>query len=158
MQLDTKGNKLVETLCIGGKHNKTGIIQFEQLTQATAHMEKANADFFVLIPPFNKSTAQYCHGKVMPTLRAKSIWKLRYLSEEKACKEDNPELRYLIINKFGDINMEYKYPVSPFEDGNYAIVETNDIGNYMKPNINIDKSRLDTSPYDEEYDCLIGHK
>ena len=26
----------------------------------------------------------------------------------------------------------------------------------MKPNINIDKSRLDTSPYDQEDDCLIG--
>ena len=44
----------------------------------------------------------------MPTLRAKSIWKLGLLAEENACKEDNPELRYLIINKFGDINMEYK--------------------------------------------------
>ena len=61
-----------------------------------------------MIPPFNESTAQYCHGKVMPTLRAKSIWKLGLLAEENACKEDNPELRYLIINKFGDINMEYK--------------------------------------------------
>ena len=33
----------------------------------------------------------------MPTLTAKSIWKLGLLAEEKACKEDNPELRYLII-------------------------------------------------------------
>ena len=28
----------------------------------------------------------------------------------------------------------------------------------MKPNINIDKSRLDTSPYDKEDGCLIGRK
>ena len=33
----------------------------------------------------------------MPTLTAKSIWKLGLLAEEKACKEDNPELKYLII-------------------------------------------------------------
>ena len=29
----------------------------------------------------------------MPTLTAKSIWKLGLLAEEKPCKEDNPELR-----------------------------------------------------------------
>ena len=69
-------------------------------------MENTTTDFFVLIPPFNESTAKYCHGKVMPTLRAKIIWKLGILAEEKACKEDNPELRYLIINKFGYSNME----------------------------------------------------
>ena len=48
MQLGTKGNKLVETLCIGGKHNKTGIIQFEQFTQATAHMEKSKYRLFCI--------------------------------------------------------------------------------------------------------------
>ena len=49
----------------------------------------------------------------MPTLTTKSIWKLGLLAEEKAIKEDYPELRYLIINKFGDINMGYKYRVCP---------------------------------------------
>ena len=81
----------------------------------------------------------------MPTLTSKSIWKLGLLAEEKASKEDNPELRYLIRNKFGDINMSYKYRVCPFEDENYGIVEINYIGNDMKPNIDIDKSRLDTN-------------
>ena len=129
MQLDTKENKVVETLFLGGRHNKTGIIQFEQFTQATAHIEKVNTDFFVLIPPFNKSAAQYYHERFMPTLRAKITWKLGLLVEEKACKEDNPELKYLILNKFDDINIGYKYRVSPLEDGNYAIVEINDIDN-----------------------------
>ena len=54
--------------------------------------------------------------------------------------------------------MGYKYRVWPLEDRNYAIVEINYIGNDMKPNINIDKSRLDTTPYDDEDDCLIGCK
>ena len=54
--------------------------------------------------------------------------------------------------------MVYKYRVCPFEDGNYAIIEINYIGNDMKPNIDIDKSRLDTNPYDDEDDCLIGCK
>ena len=94
----------------------------------------------------------------MPTLTAKSIWKLGLLTKEKACKEDNPELRYLIINKFGNINMGYKYRVYPLEDGNYAIVEISYIGNDRKPDINIHKSRLDVIPYDDEDDCLIRFK
>ena len=158
MQLDTKENKSVESLFIRGRHNKTGIIQWDQFTQSTANIEKANTGFFVLIPSFNVSTAQYYPEKFMPTLRTRIIWKLGLLAEEKACKEDNPELRYLIINKFGDISMVYKYRVCPFEDGNYAIIEINYIGNDMKPNIDIDKSRLDTNPYDDEDDCLIGCK
>ena len=74
MQLDTKGNKLIETLFIRGRHNKTGKIQCEKFTEATAHIEKANTDFFVLIPPFDESTAQYYHEKFTPTLTATSIW------------------------------------------------------------------------------------
>ena len=53
--------------------------------------------------------------------------------------------------------MDYKYRVCPFEDGNYAIVEINYIGNDTKPNIDVDKSRLDTIPYDDN-DCMIGCK
>ena len=53
--------------------------------------------------------------------------------------------------------MGYIYRVCPFEDGNYAIVEINYIGNDTKPNIDIDKSRLDTIPYDDN-DCMIGCK
>ena len=157
MQLDTKGNKLTETLFIRGRHNKTGITQCQQFTQAAAHIQKANTDFFVLIPPFNESTAQYYHEKFMPTSTAKMIWKIGLVAAEKAIKEDNPELRNLIINKFGDINMGYKYRVCPFEDGNYAIVEINYIGNDMKPDTNIDKSRLDTISYDDKV-CMLGCK
>ena len=32
MQLDTKENKLLETLFIRGRHNKTGIIQCEKFS------------------------------------------------------------------------------------------------------------------------------
>ena len=110
-----------------------------------------------MIPPFNESTAQYYYEKFVPTLTAKSIWEFRLLAEEKACAEDNPELIYLIINKFGNINMGYKYCACPFEDGNYAIAEINYIGNDTKPNIDIDKSRLDTIPSDDN-DCMIGCK
>ena len=51
--------------------------------------------------------------------------------------------------------MSYKYHLCPFEDGNYAIVEINYIGNDANSNINIDKSRLDTIPYNEN-DRMIG--
>ena len=111
----------------------------------TIYLSNSSYRKIVLIPPFNESTKQYYYEKSMPTLTAKCIWKLGLLAEEKASKEDNPELRYLIRNKFGDINMSYKYRVCPFEDENYAIVEINYIGNDMKPNIDIDKSRLDTN-------------
>ena len=113
MQLDIKRIKLVQTLFSRGRDNKTRIIQCEQFTQTTAHIEKANTDFFLLIPPFNEPTAQYYHEKLMPTLTTKSIWKLGLLAEEKAIKEEYPELRYLIINRFGDINIGYKYRVCP---------------------------------------------
>ena len=54
--------------------------------------------------------------------------------------------------------MGYRYCVCPFEDGNFAIAEINYIGNDIKPIIDIDKSRLDIIPYDDEDDCLIGCK
>ena len=101
---------------------------------------------------------EYYHEKFMPTLTTKNIWKLGLLAEEKVIKEDNPELRYLIINKFGDINMGYKFRVCSFEDGNYATVEMHYIENDMKPNINIDESRLDAIPYDEKDGCMVGCK
>ena len=54
--------------------------------------------------------------------------------------------------------MGYKYRVCPFENGNYAIIEINYIGNDVKPDINIDKRRLDVIPYNYEDDYLIGCK
>ena len=73
MQLEIKENQLVETLFIRGRHNKREIIQCEQFTQATARIQNANTDFFVLIPPFNASTGRYYHEAFMPTLTAKGI-------------------------------------------------------------------------------------
>ena len=101
---------------------------------------------------------EYYHEKFMPTLTTKNIWKLGLLAEEKVIKEDNLELRYLIINKFGDINMEYKFRVCPFEDGNQAKVEIHCIENDMKPNINIGKRRLDAIPYDDKDNCMVECK
>ena len=101
---------------------------------------------------------EYYHEKFMPTLTTKNIWKLGLLAEEKVIKEDNLELRYLIINKFGDINMGYKFRVCPFEDGNQAKVEIHCIENDMKPNINIGKRRLDAIPYDDKDDCMVECK
>ena len=46
MQLDTKGNKLVETSFIRGSYDKTGTIQCQQFTQSKAHIEKAKTVFF----------------------------------------------------------------------------------------------------------------
>ena len=39
MKIDTKRIKLTEMLCIRGRHNRTGIIQCEQFSQASAHIE-----------------------------------------------------------------------------------------------------------------------
>ena len=101
---------------------------------------------------------EYYHEKFMPTLTTKNIWKLGLLAEEKVIKKDNLELRYLIINKFGDINMGYKFRVCPFEDGNQAKVEIHCIENDMKPNINIGKRRLDAIPSDDKDDCMVECK
>ena len=57
MQLDTKGNKLIQTLYRRGRHDKTGIIQCEQFTPDTAHLKKANTDYFVLVPTFSEYAA-----------------------------------------------------------------------------------------------------
>ena len=55
--------------------------------------------------------------------------------------------------------MGYKYRYKyPFEDGNYAIVEINYIGNDIKANTDICKSRLDVIPFDDKDDCLIRCK
>ena len=40
MQIDTKRIKLIEMLCVRGRLSRTGIIQCEQFSQATAHRER----------------------------------------------------------------------------------------------------------------------
>ena len=39
MQTDLKGNKLIENFFVRGRHSKIGIIQCEQFTQDTKHLE-----------------------------------------------------------------------------------------------------------------------
>ena len=68
MQNDLKRNPIIQDLFMKGRHNKTGIIQCEQYTENTATIEKANTDYFVLIPPFPQSIATYYHEKFMPNL------------------------------------------------------------------------------------------
>ena len=46
MQIDTKRNKLIEMLCVRGRHNRTRIIQCEQFSQATVHIETQIPTFF----------------------------------------------------------------------------------------------------------------
>ena len=125
MQNDLKKNSIIQDLFMKGRHNKTGIIQCEQYTENTAAtIEKANTDYFVLIPPFPQSTATYYHEKFMPNLLPRNIEKVGNLCLDYELRENNSELRYLMVNKYGDITIGYKYRVSPFRDGEkYAIVK-----------------------------------
>ena len=52
-----------------------GIIQCEQCTQDTAHIEKSNTDFIILIPPFSLSTGEYYHTKFLSSLSPNAIQK-----------------------------------------------------------------------------------
>ena len=76
------------------KYVKRKLLVFDDMQLDT----KGNTGFFGLISPFNESAAQYSHERFMETLAARIIWKLRLLAEEKEIKEDNTELRYLIMN------------------------------------------------------------
>ena len=64
---------MIESFIIRGRDNLTWVIQYKQFTQATAHVEKANTDYFVLVPPFSEYTAQYYQEKFIPDLSAKNI-------------------------------------------------------------------------------------
>ena len=64
---------MIESFIIRGRDNLTWVIQYEQFTQDIAHVEKANTDYFVLVPPFSEYTAQYYHEKFMLDLPAKNI-------------------------------------------------------------------------------------
>ena len=57
MQTDLKKNQLITEMFMKGRHHGIGKIQCEQFIQDRAHIEKANTDFIVLIPPFSISTA-----------------------------------------------------------------------------------------------------
>ena len=45
---------MIESFIIRGRDNLTWVIQYKQFTQDTAHVEKANTDYFVLVPPFSE--------------------------------------------------------------------------------------------------------
>ena len=126
MQIDLKKKALISDLFIGGRHNKTGIIQCKQYPQDTATIEKANTDYFVLIPPISKSCATYYHETFIPSLLPKNIEKIGNLCLDYESNENNSELRYLMVNEYGDITIGHKYRLCSFEDGEkYAITEIN---------------------------------
>ena len=122
MQTDLKGNELIENFFIRSRHPKIGIIQSEQFTQDIKHLEKANTDYIVLIPPFNISSATYYGEKFISHLSVNAIINLGYNAFTKSFND--PELNYLVINKFGDISMGYKYRVYAVENGDkYILIE-----------------------------------
>ena len=136
MQTDVRGNKLIADFFTWGRHNKLGIIQWEQFTQDTACLENVNTDCFVLVTPFTEYAAHYYHEESMPLLSARQIVKLGLDASARASEENNPELRHITINKSGQILFGYTYNVCPFEDGN-------------KYEILIDWDKTDIYPYIE---------
>ena len=63
----------------------------------------------LLIPPFNISSAIYYREKFISHLSVNAII---HLGDNAFTKRFNDlELNYLVINKFGDISMGYKYRV-----------------------------------------------
>ena len=72
-------------------------MQCEQFTQDTAHIEKANTDFNILIPPFNLSTAEYYHTMFLRSLNPNMIKKLGRTAIR--LSKNNPQLKYIIINE-----------------------------------------------------------
>ena len=117
--IKNKNGNLITELFIKGKHNNTGVIHWEQYTQATPSIEKANSDFFTLIPPFGIFFANYYHEKFIPYLSPNEIVRLGGLCLKYQKNKNNNQLKYLMVNKFEDVTIEYDYRVCPFEHGNY---------------------------------------
>ena len=139
IQLDTK-KKMAESFFIRGRHNRIGVIPCEQFTQDTAHIEKENTDYFVLVPPFSEYTAEHYHKTFIPDLSAKNIVKIRKTALLRSEVEKNPELAYSIINIFGQITIGFKYHVCQFEDGNkYAITKIKYGNAKIKPDVSINR-------------------
>ena len=113
-QTDLKENKLIENFFVRGRHPKIGITQCEQFPQDTKNLKKANTDYIVVIAPFNISSATYySHISVNAIIN---------LGDDAFSKSFNdPKLNQLIMNKFGDISMGYKYGVCPVDNGDKYI-------------------------------------
>ena len=75
MQLDFKKDKRIVQIFTRGRHNTIGIMQCQNFTQDTPHIEKANNDYIVLIPPFSLSSCEYYHKKLLSCLWPKAIMK-----------------------------------------------------------------------------------
>ena len=115
MRSDLKENKLIENFFVRGRHPNIGITRCEQFPQDTKNLEKANTDYIVLIAPFNISSATYYREKFISHISVKAIINLGDDAFSKSFND--PKLNYLIMNKFGDISMGYKYRVCPVENG-----------------------------------------
>ena len=146
MQTHLKGNKLIENLFVRGRHRKIGIIQCEQFNQDTKHLEKENTDCIVLVPPFDISSARY-YGEIF--LSHLSVNAIINLGDDAFSKSFNdPELNYLIVNKFGGINMGHKHRVCPVQNGDKYIL--------IKIKYGGCKISIDSCIYGNE--CTVGNK
>ena len=76
MQTNLKRNKLIADIFTRGRHKRIGIIQWGQLNQDAAYLEKVNIDYVVSVPSFTEYAAQYYHEKFMSLLPARKIVKL----------------------------------------------------------------------------------
>ena len=136
LQGDLRNNKIIEDKFTKGRHHKLGIIQCQQFTQDTAHIEKANTDCFVLYPSFSISSCEYFHRKFSATLEPEAIKKLcdyakkvsRALQsdEPSSNKVSDPQNRYLIITDDESISLGYDLHVIPTSPGqNFVIKKIN---------------------------------
>ena len=50
MQIDLKKDQRIAEIFTRERHNRIGIIQCEQFTQDTPHIEKADTNYIALIP------------------------------------------------------------------------------------------------------------
>ena len=141
MQTDLKENKLIENFFVRGRHPKIGITQCEQFPQDTKNLKKANTDYIVVIAPFNISSATYySHISVNAIIN---------LGDDAFSKSFNdPKLNYLIMNKFGDISMGYKYRVCPVDNGDKYI--------WIKIKYSGSKISVDSCIYGTE--CTVRNK
>ena len=73
LQGDLKNNKIFEEVFTKGRHHRVVIIQCQQFTQDTAHIEEANTKYFALCPSFSIFSCEYFHRKFSATLEPEAI-------------------------------------------------------------------------------------
>ena len=111
MQISFKKDQSIAEVFTRGRHNRIGIIQCEQFTQDTPHIEKENTDYIVLIPSFSLSSCGYDHKNFLSCLSPKDIMKLGSFAIKFSDEKGNRQLKYIIKNEFENIVLGYFYHV-----------------------------------------------